>query len=166
MAEKDTLLKEKIKQSGIFDFKEFYAFIYDWLASENYDVNEKKYSEKVSGDTKEIEIEWEGKRKVSDYFQFIIKIEWRILGMKKIKVKKGDKEVNMDSGSVEIKLSCVLVKDYENKWEDYPLWKFLRGVYDKYIIKNRIDEYEEKLKEEFNDIISNCKSFLAVEAKR
>jgi hypothetical protein len=166
MAEKDTLLKEKLKQSGIFDFKEFYEYIFDWIVNENYDLNEKKYSEKVSGETKELEIEWDAVKKISDYFKFQIKMDWKIMGMKKVKVKKGDREVNMDSATIEIRFSCILIKDYESRWEDHPFWKFLRGVYDRYIIRNRIDEYEGKLISEFTSLIEQCKSFLAVEVKR
>ena len=85
--------------------------------------------------------------------------------MKKIKIKKEDKEVSMNSGLVEMKFSAVLVKDYENKWEDHPFWKFLRGIYDRYIIKSRIDGYEDKLTEETDELIAQSKSFLAIEAK-
>ncbi|MBS3076033.1 hypothetical protein J4429_06285 [Candidatus Pacearchaeota archaeon] len=165
MVEKDSILKEKLKQSGIFDFKELYEFAFDYLMTENYDVNEKKYSEKVSGDSKEVEIEWEAFKKVSDYFRFVLKTGWKITGLKKVKVKKGDKEVTMDSGMIEIRFECLLHKDYESRWENHPMWKFLRGVYDRYIVKNRIEQYEEKLIREFTDFINQFKTFLAVEGK-
>jgi hypothetical protein len=165
MPEKDTIYKGKIKQTGVFDFKDFYSFTYDWLMSENYDVTEKSYSEKVSGESKDVDINWEASKKVSDYFKFVIKLEWKILGMKKTKVKKGDREVSMDTGQVEIKFSAVLVKDYEGRWETNAFSKFLRGVYDRYIVRQRINEYEGKLIGELNEIVDQCKSFLAIEAK-
>ena len=165
MAEKDTVFKGKIKQAGIFDYKEFYGFSYDWLRGEGYKVTEKVYSEKVSGDAKEVDIVWEAKRKISDYFAFVLKLRWKILGMKKIKVKKEDKEVDMNSGLVEINFEAVLVKDYEHKWEDAAIWKFLRGIYDRYIVRSRIDKYEDKVKEEVEELIAQMKSFLAIEAK-
>ena len=40
------------------------------------------HSEKVAGDAKDIDINWEAGKKVSDYFKFIIKMDWKILGMK------------------------------------------------------------------------------------
>lgn len=166
MAEKDTVFKGKIKQEGIFDFKEFYSFIYDWLKGEGYGVSEKTYSEKIVGDAKDIGIEWEAKKKVSDYFKFVIKMSWKILGMKKLKIKKENKEISMNSGVVEIKFNAVLVKDYESRWEDAPIWKFLRGIYDRYIIKSRISQYEDNLTEELDELIAQCKSFLTIEAKR
>jgi cytochrome P450 len=85
--------------------------------------------------------------------------------MKKIKVKKEDKEVDMNSGLVEINFEAVLVKDYEHKWEDAAIWKFLRGIYDRYIVRSRIDKYEDKVKEEVEELIAQMKSFLAIEAK-
>jgi hypothetical protein len=165
MAEKDTVFKEKLKESGIFDFKELYNFLYDWLNEQEYLVVEKKYSEKIVGDAKEIEVKWEASKKVSDYFKFMIKVDWMITGMKKVKVKRDNKEIDMNSGAVELNFKAILIKDYESRWEDHPFWKFLRGVYDRYIVRSRIDEYEGKIMQETEEAISQCKSFLAVEAQ-
>ncbi|MFA5174547.1 MAG: hypothetical protein WC438_05190 [Candidatus Pacearchaeota archaeon] len=166
MAEKDTLFKGKVKQQGLWGFNDLYSFTYDWLNGEGYKVKEKTYSEKVSGDAKDIDIEWEASKKVSDYFKFTIKMAWKILGMKSVEVQRENKKVKMNSGIVEIKFSAVLIKDYESKWEDAPLWKFLRGVYDKYIIKSRIDDYEDKLLNELNELIAQTKAFLEIEGKK
>ncbi len=166
MAEKDTIKKGKIKQEGVFNFKELYEFIYKSLKDEGYKVNEKTYSEKITGDSKELQIVWQAKKKVSDYFKFVINMHWLIVGMKKIKVKKENKEVSTNSGLVEIRFEAVLVKDYESKWEDAPSWKFLRGVYDRYIIRSRIDQYEDDIEDELEEFIAQIKSFLALEGKR
>jgi hypothetical protein len=165
MAEKDQVYKEKIKQAGLFDFKEFYSFVYDLLNGQEYDISEKKYSEKIVGEAKEIEIKWEATRRISDYFKFMIKLDWFITGMRKVKVKREGKEIEMNSGSVEINFKAILVKDYENRWEGEPFWKFLRGIYDRYVIRSRIEDYEEKLIIEVTEAISQCKSFLAIEAQ-
>ncbi len=166
MAEKDTLYSEKIKHKGIFDFKGLYSYAYDYLNSEGYDIMETKYSEEITGDSKEIKIEWEAEKKISDYFKFSIKMGWKFLGLKKIKIKKEGKEIDTNSGVAEIKFKAILIKDYENRWEDAPIWKFLRGVYDRYLIRSRIDEYETKIITELNDFIDQIKSFLVLEGKK
>lgn len=166
MVEKDQIFKGKIKQTGIFDFKDFYSFLYDYLMTEDYDVTEKSYNEKVMGESKDIEIEWDSTKKVSDYFKFQIKIKWKILGMKKTKVKKGDREVTMDSGQVEISFTGTIQKDYEGRWEENPFSKFLRGVYDRYIIRQRINQYEDKLFGEINEVIAQCKAYLSLEGRQ
>jgi hypothetical protein len=162
MAERDTIFKGKLKQGGIFIFKDFYNFVYDWLREENYDLFETGYTEKVKGDAKQVEIKWDAHKEISDYFKFAIELKWLILGMKTVEVMKNGKKVKMDSGLLEIKFKSMLVKDYENRWEDHPFWKFLRGFYDRYIIRSRIDDYEIRLLEETDELISQCKAFLAI----
>ena len=166
MAEKDTVFSGKIKQKAIFHFKDFYNFTYDWLIGEGYKVVEKVYSEEITGDSKKVEIKWEAKRKISDYFRFMVQVDWMILGLKSVEVQREGKKLKMNSGQVELKIKGVLVKDYEHKWEDRPVWKFLRGVYDRYIIKSRIEDYEDKLKDEVEEFIAQSKAFLVIEGMR
>ena len=165
MAEKDTIYKGRIKQKGIYNFKDIYEFLYDYLGEENYDLAEVKYVEKVNGDTKDVEIIWVATKEVSDYFKFEVTATWGILGMKKVKVKKNGQEVTMDSGTLEIKFVASIVKDYENRWENNAFLKFIRGIYDRYIIRSRIDDYEGKLWDEINEIIAQAKSHLAIEGQ-
>jgi hypothetical protein len=166
MAEKDKVLAEKIKHTGIFSFSELYEYLYDWFADESYKIREKKYTEKILGDAKTIEIEWECARKISDYFKFEIKLTWLITGLKKIEVKKEDQKVTMNSGTVEIKYTATIIKDYENRWENQPFWKFLRGIYDRYIIRSRIDYYEDRVEDDLREIVSQTKAFLALESRK
>ena len=166
MAEKDKVLAEKVKHSGIFSFSELYEYLYDWFVDESYKIREKKYTEKILGDTKTIEIEWENEKKISDYFKFQIKMVWLITGLKKVEVKKEDQKVTMNSGTVEIKFSAMIIKDYENRWENQPFWKFLRGVYDRYIIRSRIDYYEDRVEDELREVVAQTKAFLALESRK
>ncbi len=166
MAEKDKVIVGKIKQKAIFHFKDFYGFTYDWLVGEGYKVTEKVYSEEITGDSKKVEIEWEAKKKISDYFRFVIQVKWMILGLKSVEVQREGKKLKMNSGQVELKINGVLVKDYEHRWEDRPIWKFLRGVYDRYIVRSRIENYEDKLKDEVEEFIAQSKAFLVIEGMR
>ena len=165
MAEKDTIFEGKVKQTDIFDFKEMYNFLYKWLVDEGYKVDEKVYSEKVTAGGKEIDIEWEAKKKVSDYFRFVIKPKWKILGMTSVDVERDGKKIGMNKGQVEIKVGAILEKDYESRWENSAFLKFLRGVYDKYIIRARVEGYEKKIFGEADEFLAQMKSFLALEGK-
>ncbi len=166
MSEKDTIFSGKIKQAGLFNFKDFYSFVYEWLEEDGYFVVEKQYSEKIAGDSKDIEIRWEARKKVSDYFRFTIKIDWRILGMKSVEAQKGDKKIKTNTGILEIKFTGVLERDHEGQWETNAFMKFLRGVYDRYIIRSRIEDYEGKLYDETQEIVDQCKAFLVLETKK
>jgi hypothetical protein len=165
MSESHIIYKGKLKQVGIFVFKDFYNFVYDWLKEENYDVFEKHYKEIFEKNGKKIEVLWEAHKPISDYFEFSMTLQWRLLGIKDIEVQKEGKKEKMDSGTIEIIFKQVsLVKDFQNNWKS-KFWKFFRNIYDSFIIRNRIEDYEIKLLEETDELISQCKAFLSLAAQ-
>lgn len=165
MVEKDKVFTGKVKNVGLFDFKELYRFLYMWLVDEGYLMIEKGYTEKVTQTGKEVEIEWNAFKKISDYFRFYLKVKWLILGMTTVEVEEDGKKIKMNKGSVEMVLTATLEKDYEHRWEGTSFLKFLRGLYDKYIVRGRIDAYEEKIFTEGDEFLAQAKSFLAIEGK-
>jgi len=163
MSEKDKVAEGKINHDGIFDYKEVYRFMYTWLTDFDYFVEEKTYTEKAKPEGKEVEIHWIARRKISDYFRFILKIDWNIFGMTSVEVVKDNIKVKANKGRLEIKVTAFLEKDYENRWENTAFVRFLRGMYDRFIIRNRIEDYEDKIAEELDEIVSQTKGFLALE---
>jgi hypothetical protein len=164
--EEDRIFSGTVNYNGIFNFTELYDFIHDWCMDEQYKIIEKKYDEKILGDSKTIDIKWDCNRKISDYFLYRIKLKWTITGLKKIEVKREDKKVTMNTGSITIKFTGVIYSDYQGRWEKQPFWKFFRGFYDRYIIKSRVELYHKKLEENVNELISQTRSFLALEQRR
>ncbi len=157
--------KGKVKQRGLFDFKDVYESLYDYFLDEDFELHESKYYEKKRGDDKEVEINWEATKPISDYFDIQISALWLILGMKSVEAVKEGKKVNIDSGVLEINVSGILIKDPEDKWTKQP-WKFLRYIYDKFVIRRRIEQYKEIVKEETEEFIAYIKSILSIEITR
>ena len=167
MVEKDKIYEEKIKYNGIFDFKELYRVAYVWLTDQQYWVEERKYSEKIKPNGKEVEIMWIAKRKISDYFRFQLKVDWVILGMTTVEITDEDgNKLKVNKGALEIKVTAILEKDYENRWESNAMFKFMRGTYDRFVIRGRIEQHEDKIAEELGEYIAALKSFLAIEGRR
>jgi hypothetical protein len=165
MVEKDKVFSGKMRHVGIFDFKEFYRFCYMWFIHKEYWIVEKNYTEKVTDKGKEVEIEWEAKRKISDYFRFFLKINWRIVQLKEVEVQKDGEKISMNKGDVEIRVESILEKDYEHRWEGSAIFKFLRSMYDRYLIRGRIEDYEFKIYEETDEFLAQAKAFIALEGK-
>ena len=166
MSEKDTIYSEKVKHEGVWHFKDTYKFLFSWFIDNGYIIIEKKYSEKITAKGKEIEIEWYAKKKISDYFRFIIRSRWVILGMTSVEVQQEGRKIPTNKGEIEIKFDAILERDYEHRWENNGFLKFLRGVYNRYIIKGRIDDYEDRIVEEVNELIAQMKAWLVLEGKR
>jgi len=169
MAEKDTVFSSKIKYNGIFSFKDFYKFCYDWLQEETGfedTLSEDKYGEKISGNAKEINVEWSGRSKLTDYFRFDIKVTFKVLGLQEVEVEQGGAKVKTNKGSVEVSVKGTLVRDYEGKFETTPFNKALRGMYEKWIISSRIDQFEGKIAGDCDEFIGQAKAYLDLEGKK
>ncbi len=167
MPEKDTIFSSKVKYNGIMNFSEFYKFCYAWLTDEvGLNVVEEKYSEKISGDAKNIDIVWTGSKKITDYFKEEIKVVFQILNLTKIEIVKDGKKIKANNGSVEVKIKGTLIRDYEGKFETTSSKKFLRSIYEKWVIPSRINEFEEKIIGDCDEFLSQAKAFLEIEGKK
>ncbi len=168
MTEKDKIFQSKIKYDGVFPFENFYKFCYEWLRDETglTIFSEKKYKEKLSGDAKNIEIEWVGERELTDYFKFGMEISFKIIGMTKVEITEGNKKIKANKGSVEITVKGNLLRDYKGRFEKTAFLKFLRGIYEKMVIPSRVDEFQMKVNEECDEFLSQAKAYLDLEGKR
>ncbi|MDD5012437.1 MAG: hypothetical protein PHQ66_02215 [Candidatus Nanoarchaeia archaeon] len=167
MAEKDKVFSSKIKYGGVVNFADFYKFCYQWLKEEmGLAVSEDKYSEKLSGDSKNIDVEWTGTREMTDYFKFEAKVSFKVIGLTNIEVTQDGKKVKTNKGSVEVSIKGTLVKDYKGKFEKSAFQKFMRGVYEKMVIPSRVNEYQGKVNGDCEEFLGQAKAYLDLEGKK
>ena len=167
MPEKDKIFSSKVKYSGVFSFTDFYRFCYEWIVEEmGMAVVEDKYIEKLNGDSKNIDVEWTGSKKATDYFKFEVKVAFRIIGLKKVEVQRGSAKVKTNEGSVEVKISAILVRDYEGRFEKGAFRKFMRAIYEKWVIPSRVGDYEDKLVGDTDEFLAQVKAYLDLEGKK
>lgn len=166
MAEKEEIIKEKISHSGVFNFSDFYKYAHSWLNEEDYGVAEEKYSEKVSGNSRDITIEWKATKQVSDYLKMGWKIEFDVEGLTDVEVEIDGKKKKMNKGKVTVDIKAALFKDPESKWESSPFNRFLRDVYNKYIIPKRLENVQDRIITDVQDFKEELKAFLELTGKR
>ena len=167
MSEKETIFSSKIKYNGIFSFKDFYKFCYGWLTEETgLDIVEDKYNEKLSGDAKEIEVGWTGTKKMTDYFEFEAKISLKAGNLTKAEINREGAKLETNKGSVEVGIKGNLIRDYNGKFETTAFKKFLRSIYEKWVIPARIEHYEDNIISKCDEFLSQTKAYLDLEGKR
>jgi hypothetical protein len=167
MAEKDKVFSSKIKFKGIFDFSEFYKFCYEWGRDEmGLSLSEDKYSEKISGDSKDIEVEWTGTRDITDYFKFEANISFRVIGLTNVEITQDGRKIRTNKGSVEVSIKGILVRDYKGKFEKTAMQKVLRGIYEKSVIPSRVGEYKDKIINDCDEFLAQAKAYLDLLGKR
>ncbi len=167
MVAKDQIIKEKLDHTGIFSFSELYSFMHTWLKDNLYGVNEEKYGEKVSGAARDISFEWKATRDLSDYFRIEHTIRIDVTGLTEVEVEIDGKKKRMNKGKIAMEIKGVLIKDPKNTWDETsPIYKFLREVYDKYIIPKRIKAMEDKIENDVRAFKDEVKAYLELTGKR
>jgi len=167
MSEKEDIFSSKIKYDGIFSFQNFYQFCYLYIKEEmGFGIVENSYSEKIKGDSKDISIKWSGNQEVNDYFKYSITINFQIIGLKNVEIEKDGQREMTNKGSIEISIKGSLILDYNGEYETKPIMRFLRGIYNKWIIPSKIESLASKLAESCDNFLGQAKAYLALEGKR
>ncbi|MBU2639762.1 MAG: hypothetical protein KKG75_03610 [Nanoarchaeota archaeon] len=162
MSERDFIIKNlKIKQRALFDMGELYKVMFRWFSRNNYDFQEKEYLEaQMEGGAKKLEIGWYSYKKISDYIKFHIDVKFLIIGLTSAEIEVGNVKRKTNQGDLEMRFDAWIEYDYEGKYEKSPLLKVFRDLYNKYIIKSRIEGYEAQIHEEIYELVAEIKSFL------
>lgn len=166
MAEKVQILKEELSNSGIFDFKGLYTYAHSWFVEDDHDVDEEKYAEKSSGNSRDIDIEWKAYKKLSDYFKTEYKIVFEIKRMTDVEVEIDGQKKTMNKGDLKIKITGTLVMDHDSKWETSPFSRFVRDVYNKFVIPSRITALNSKIAGIVVSFKEAMKNYMSLTASR
>src|SRR3989344_9601701 len=146
MGDKEIVIEEELAHDGLIDFPAFYSFCHSWFKDQEYNVVEEEYNEKISGNTREIGFKWKAGKKMGDYFKAEHALKFEIRNLSDVEVEIDGKKKKMNKGGIKIKMKGVLISDTENMWSGEGWFKkFAREVYDKYIIKKRKDDMEDKV---------------------
>jgi len=145
---------------GLFNLNELYLVIDKWYREKGYDKFEKKNYEQVYKTGKEIELEIEPWKKITDYAKIVLKMKIFVKNLKDVTIEKEGHKVKMNEGDVKIAITGYLDTDYEHKWEKKPLVFFLRTMFDQYIYKLDHAKDEAAVADDAQHVHSLIKSYL------
>lgn len=160
MAEKNSLIEgDKISYKGIFELRELMHLINNYLAQLGYDKRVTKNEHQILEKRKIIDVELKPWKKISDY----IKYEMKILvssDFEDVQIEIEGKEKIVQKGKISIKFDAVMMTDYEHNWETKPEYFFLRTIFNKWIYKSKLTQWDNLLKEHVHHLKTEISSFL------
>jgi hypothetical protein len=151
----------KIKQDSIFDFDELYKRLFSWFEISGYDFHEKGYEKHNMGETDNLKIYWVATKNVDEYTQFVIEMSFFLIGMKGVEIEKDGVKIKTNKATMEIRMSAYLIKDHGDKLKK-KVGDFGRKLYEKFIIKGRLDDQEIRLYNESHLLIDEVKAFVSM----
>lgn len=146
----------KVVQDSTFDMQQLYQLGRSWFDNHGYDFVEKEYLSAQKEDTKNITLKWNTDRKIDDYVKFHIDVSVKVKNMREVQGKKK----MMNAGEITIEVDAYIEKDYESSWEKGFMSKFMRSLYDTFVIKVKLEKDKERLEREAKEFFNEARTFL------
>ena len=148
----------QLKYKDIFDLKEFYEalrqwlFEYGWMDTEDKTEHfESYYGENIDqGGVREIWMRWRPYRPAanSDYINFYLDFNWHIVGLTSTEIVRDGSKLKAHKGEVEIKINAWYELKFVSDFKSHNLLKyfaslFKRRVYKKDVAQRKKEFYQE-----------------------
>lgn len=161
MAEKKILVFDKeFSYEGLLSVQGFYRQARNWLDEHGYNPFEAKHEEQIFEDGKQIFIEINGEKKLSDY----AKITWiskiTFSNLQEVSVEQEGNSIRMHKGRVRAVGMVISVTDWDKTFEQNAFQYFIRVMMDKYVFKSYISKAEKKAKSDYSVYEDRLKSYL------
>ncbi|MBU1004703.1 MAG: hypothetical protein KJ561_02635 [Nanoarchaeota archaeon] len=151
----------KLAYSGPFEITEFYKVIDEWITKKGKEKEIKKKSEHVEPKGKKIEYLIEVWGDVSNYSRSVVRLDARLTDLKEISVKKQNKKKLLNTGNVLLIFDGILEEEKKGKWQQKPLFYFMRAVFDKFVWKFYTNKFEDKIAADVNDLYETLNDFFS-----
>lgn len=161
MGEKNVIVKgEKVSYEGLFDAKEFFKAINDWIDSHRYDQVEKKHAEVIKPEQKSVSFEMQSSRSITDYAKIVMTIKINMDDLKDVVVEQDGRKKKLNQGKVSVAIDGFIETDYEHRWETKPAFYFLKSLWEKYVYNPYTNEWKQRVKDDVQSLKTTIKAFL------
>lgn len=161
MVERKLLIdEESMDYEGLFDLKEFYSIIDDYLKLKGYDKFEPLNEEQVFPTGKDIHIIIRPMKWYTDYARNVLKIELQMKQIKDVETEIDKLKVKMNQGKIKILFSCYLETDWEGRWEQKPLYHFIRTLFDKFVYRQHTQDFEQEVLSDMRELREKMGAYL------
>ena len=151
-----------LKFEGIIDMKELYRQMKLWLEDKGYakeDTIEKSYVEKIKPEGKQIEILWEGGKKISDYITYKVKVTFLFLNTSEVEVQRENVKIKLYKGNFQIFIVGIVEEGIGDEWESVGPF---RRLYHNLIARRRTQDYINELYNKIYSFQDSIRKFLEI----
>ena len=153
----DTL---RLNYQGLFSMEELLGVIDRWLAEKGYEKYDKKNYETVFEDSRQLEVEMEPWRNITEEVKFVLKINLLITGLKDTVILKDKHREKLNEGKMLFTFDAIMETDLRYRWEGKGWLQFVRTLFDQFIYKGQQDRFEVLVAQEVEELYYALKSHL------
>ena len=161
MVERKLLVDEEtLEYEGLFNMLELYSIIDDFLKLKGYDKFEPTNEESVYPSGKDIHVILRPMKWHTDYVRKVLKIDMRMKHIKEVETEVDKLKIKLNQGKITVLFSCFLETDWEGRWEQRPVYYFIRSMFDKYIYRKHTKDFESEIVSDLKELKEKMGSFL------
>lgn len=150
----------RLKYEGLFEVVEFFKEVEDWMREKGMEKEIKKKEEHVKASGKKIQWFIEIWKKPTDYAKQVVRVNALMDNVKEISIVKGGHRKKLNQGDILVIFDAFLETDLEGRWQQKPVYWFLRALYDKFIWKIWTNKFEDELVSLTYDLHKRIHGFL------
>jgi hypothetical protein len=160
----------RVKYKDIFDVKEFYDALHEWLMEHDWRDEEDDgehwetyYDERVlQNEMKEMRIFWRLVKfpPPSSYLQFYLDIDFKCLGMGKTEIIRDGQKIKTGKGEMELTIRGYIDKKYESKFDSDNLLKYFTKIFTNRIYRKNLEEKKKVFYNEAYEMQNFIKNWL------
>jgi hypothetical protein len=161
MVERKLLVdEESMDYEGLFDLTELYSIIDDFLKLKGYDKFEPLNEEIISPSGKDIHIIIRPMKWHTDYIRKNLKVEIQMSKVKEVETEIDKVKVKLHQGKIKMLFSCYLETDWEGRWEQKPIYYFIRTMFDKFVYRKHTQDFEREIVSDLNELKDKLGAYL------
>lgn len=149
----------KLGYNGPFDIIEFYKKVEEWISKKGKEKEIKKKVEHVGPSGKKVEWFIEIWEDAAEYARPIVRMRALFTDLVEVKAGKGKAGRKLNRGEALIILDGILETDIGGKWQQKPVFYFLRALVDKFIWKHHMNKIEDKLAADVYELHDTLEDF-------
>ena len=153
----------EINYKGLFEINDLLRKIDEITATRGYAKFEKRREQLTRETHREFKMELRPTKKKSDYFALMIKIRMHITNMEDVEVTRDKIKMRLNKGNINMIFDAWTTTDYEWRWEQKPLFYFLRNIFERAIYKFHTDKHTGELDDDCHFIKNNIKAYLELQ---
>lgn len=163
MVEKKIIVYDlRLSYNGPLSIEDIYKEVEDWVKEKGMERELKKKMEHVTPKGKEIEWTVECWKDLAAYAKDIVRLRALFHDVKEVDVLKDGKKMRINQAHVLLIFDGILETDLTQKWEQQPLFWFIRALFDKYIYKFHTEKFFDVVYADTHDLHKRLKAFFSL----
>ena len=144
----------------MFDVNNLLKEIDKNTAERGYGKGEKRREEIVTPSGKEFRMELRHVKVKTQYYALMIKMRIEITNLKEVEVLRDKLKTKLNEGNVSILFDAWTTTDFELRWEQKPLFFFLRMLFSKFVYDVGTGKFDSEVMDDTHFVHNNIKSYL------